>query len=170
MISIRSRSPDAPKQLVPTGKKIYDEGVPDANVPPCASCHGPDAKGDGQFPRLAGQLNDYIFNKLTNWNKERGQDPKKPDASVIIAASRAQPEPNSRSKPSPPTSTIRSEPFFSLRSLDHDAPLGQNRLKQVVAASGMQAAVACRRALDGQDRAPGAERSTALQRHRRSQD
>ena len=75
---------DAPKQLVSAGKKIYDEGVADANVPPCASCHGPDAKGDGQFPRLAGQLNDYIFNKLTNWNKERGQDPKKPDASVIM--------------------------------------------------------------------------------------
>jgi len=75
---------DAPKQLLAAGKKIYDEGVADANVPPCASCHGPEAKGDGQFPRLAGQLNDYIFNKLTNWNKERGQDPKKPDASVIM--------------------------------------------------------------------------------------
>jgi len=72
------------KQLVADGKKIYDEGVPSADVPPCASCHGPDAKGDGQFPRLAGQLNDYVFNKLTNWTKERGQDPAKPDASAIM--------------------------------------------------------------------------------------
>jgi cytochrome c553 len=46
----------APKELVDAGKKIYEEGLPDSDVPPCASCHGPEAKGDGQFPRLAGQL------------------------------------------------------------------------------------------------------------------
>jgi cytochrome c553 len=74
----------APKELVPAGKKIYEEGVPGSNVPPCASCHGPQAKGDGDFPRLAGQLHDYIYNKLTNWSHERGQNPKAPDASVIM--------------------------------------------------------------------------------------
>jgi cytochrome c553 len=74
----------APRQFVATGKKIYEEGVPDSNVPPCASCHGPDAKGSGAFPRLAGQLHDYIFKKLKNWEKERGQDPKNPDASAIM--------------------------------------------------------------------------------------
>jgi len=73
-----------PNELVSTGKKIYEEGIPSADVPPCASCHGPEAKGDGEFPRLAGQLHDYIFNKLTNWSKERGQDPQKPDASAIM--------------------------------------------------------------------------------------
>ena len=41
----------APKQFVAAGKKIYDEGLPNSDVPPCASCHGPEAKGDGQFPR-----------------------------------------------------------------------------------------------------------------------
>ncbi len=74
----------APKQLAPDGKKIYEEGVPSANVPACASCHGAEAKGDGQFPRLAGQLNDYIVRKLTNWDKERGQDKSNPDASAIM--------------------------------------------------------------------------------------
>jgi cytochrome c553 len=74
----------APKQFVTAGKKIYDEGLPNSDVPPCASCHGPEAKGDGQFPRLAGQLSDYVFNKLANWSKERGQDPAKPDTSVIM--------------------------------------------------------------------------------------
>ena len=74
----------APKQFVAAGKKIYDEGLPNSDVPPCASCHGPEAKGDGQFPRLAGQLSDYVFNKLANWRKERGQDPAKPDTSVIM--------------------------------------------------------------------------------------
>ena len=74
----------APKEIVATGKKIYEEGFLDAQVPPCASCHGPEAKGDGEFPRLAGQLHDYIFNKLVNWSAERGQDPKHPDSSAVM--------------------------------------------------------------------------------------
>ena len=73
-----------PKELVAAGKKIYEEGLPASDVPPCASCHGPEAKGDGQFPRLAGQLSDYIVNKLTDWTKERGQNPAKPDPSAIM--------------------------------------------------------------------------------------
>ncbi len=74
----------APRDLVAAGKKIYEEGVPNANIPPCASCHGPEAKGNGVFPRLAGQLHDYIFRKLVNWSKERGQDPANPDTSAIM--------------------------------------------------------------------------------------
>ncbi len=74
----------APKANVAEGKTIYNDGVASANVPPCASCHGPDAKGDGQFPRLAGQLYDYVTRKLTNWDKERGQDKANPDSSAIM--------------------------------------------------------------------------------------
>ena len=74
----------APKELVAAGKTIYEEGVPGADVPPCSSCHGPEAKGDGAFPRLAGQLNDYIFRKLVNWSSERGQDRANPDTSAIM--------------------------------------------------------------------------------------
>ncbi len=74
----------APKDLATEGKKIYEEGLPEANVPPCASCHGPEAKGDGAFPRLAGQLHDYISKKLANWSKERGQIPAKPDSSAVM--------------------------------------------------------------------------------------
>jgi cytochrome c553 len=74
----------APKELVAEGKKIYQDGIPKAEVPPCASCHGPDAKGADAFPRLAGQLNDYIFKQLTTWDKERGQDKAKPDNSAIM--------------------------------------------------------------------------------------
>jgi cytochrome c553 len=74
----------APRELVAGGKQIYEEGVPQANIPPCASCHGPEAKGNGQFPRLAGQLDDYIINKLLNWSNERGQDIANPDTSAIM--------------------------------------------------------------------------------------
>jgi cytochrome c553 len=63
----------APRELVAEGKKIYEEGVASANVLACASCHGPDAKGNGQFPRLAGQLYVYVSLQLTNWSKERGE-------------------------------------------------------------------------------------------------
>jgi cytochrome c553 len=74
----------AAKALVPEGKKIYEEGVPSTSVPPCASCHGSEAKGADAFPRLAGQLPDYIYRKLTNWDKERGQDKDRPDNSAIM--------------------------------------------------------------------------------------
>ena len=75
----------APADLVLAGKKIYEGGIEKSEVPACAGCHGPDAKGQGQFPRLAGQLSDYIFSKLTNWEKERGQSPTNPDSSAIMA-------------------------------------------------------------------------------------
>jgi len=74
----------APRELAAEGKKIFEDGLPNANVPPCASCHGEQGKGEGEFPRLAGQLHDYIFGKLTNWSHERGQNPAKPDASAIM--------------------------------------------------------------------------------------
>jgi cytochrome c553 len=74
----------APKGLATEGKKLFEEGIPNANVPPCATCHGAEAKGDADFPRLAGQLNDYIFAKLKNWSKERGQVPTNPDNSAIM--------------------------------------------------------------------------------------
>jgi cytochrome c553 len=74
----------APVELAAVGKKIYQEGIAGTDVPACASCHGQDAKGQGAFPRLAGQLHDYILKKLVNWSKERGQDPAKPDTSAIM--------------------------------------------------------------------------------------
>ena len=74
----------ASREFVAAGKKIYEDGVPSAEVPPCATCHGPEAKGADAFPRLAGQLNDYVAKKLLNWSKERGQDPAKPDNSAIM--------------------------------------------------------------------------------------
>ncbi len=63
-----------PKDLAPAGEKIFQQGLPDAGVPPCASCHGPEAKGNEQFPRLAGQLYPYLVSQLTNWTNERGEN------------------------------------------------------------------------------------------------
>jgi cytochrome c553 len=74
-----------PADLVDAGKKIFEEGVPDAKIPPCATCHGPEAKGNGPFPRLAGQLYPYIVKTLMSFEKERGQGgPGNPDTSAIM--------------------------------------------------------------------------------------
>jgi cytochrome c553 len=75
----------ASRDRIAEGRKIYTEGIPSIDVPACASCHGPDAKGADAFPRLAGQLDDYLVRKLVNWSKERGQDKAKPDNSEIMA-------------------------------------------------------------------------------------
>lgn len=75
----------APEDLIAEGKKIFEEGITKSDVPPCVGCHGPEAKGEGEFPRLAGQLSDYVADKLTNWAKERGQNPANPDTSAIMA-------------------------------------------------------------------------------------
>ena len=75
----------APEELVAAGKKIFEEGVPDAHVPPCSTCHGQEAKGNGEFPRLASQLYPYLTKVLENWDKERGQDPADPDTSAVMA-------------------------------------------------------------------------------------
>ena len=35
----------APRGSIATGKRIYEEGLPEANVPACSACHGTDGKG-----------------------------------------------------------------------------------------------------------------------------
>ncbi len=72
------------RRLADEGRKIFENGMPDANIAACAACHGPGAKGHGQIPRLAGQLPDYVVSKLMNWSKERGQNPSLPDTSLIM--------------------------------------------------------------------------------------
>ncbi len=74
----------ASRTTSPEGQRIFEDGDPASNVPACTACHGLDAKGHDEIPRLAGQLPDYIFNKLVNWNQERGQDPKHPDISAVM--------------------------------------------------------------------------------------
>lgn len=75
----------APTRFVALGKKIFQDGVPDANIAACAACHGPEATGSGPIPRLAGQLYPYLIKELVNWGKERGQNPAKPDTSAIMS-------------------------------------------------------------------------------------
>jgi cytochrome c553 len=74
----------APRRLVDAGKKIYEEGVPENNVPACLACHGPEARGEGAVPRLAGQLYPYAVKVLTNWSKERPQPSTPAQAQIMM--------------------------------------------------------------------------------------
>lgn len=42
------------------GKALYLEGDADRGLIACQSCHGPEGKGQGPIPRLAGQHADYV--------------------------------------------------------------------------------------------------------------
>jgi cytochrome c553 len=50
--------------LIATGKSLYEKGVPERSIPPCASCHGPQAQGVADFPRLAGQHAIYVVHQI----------------------------------------------------------------------------------------------------------
>ena len=73
----------APGAGAALGKEIFDHGLPDQNVPACSACHGPDAKGQRDIPRLAGQLYWYLTYTLSIWASERGQGDR-PDISWIM--------------------------------------------------------------------------------------
>jgi cytochrome c553 len=74
----------APRGSVALGKKIFEEGLPESNVPACFACHGVEAKGHGEIPRLAGQLYWYIIKVLSNWSKERGQGSAKDISAIMV--------------------------------------------------------------------------------------
>jgi len=52
-------------ERIAAGKSIFNSGIPDKSVPPCASCHGAEGKGNATFPRIAGQHADYLVKQLT---------------------------------------------------------------------------------------------------------
>jgi len=57
-------TPGGNAAAVATGRDIYQNGIAAAGVPDCSSCHGPDAHGTKEFPRLAGQHSQYILKQL----------------------------------------------------------------------------------------------------------
>ncbi len=69
-LSAQTQKPGAAKNpdTVDMGKKIYRAGIAEKNVPACAGCHSPNGAGiPSQFPRVAGQHQDYTLAQLTNF-------------------------------------------------------------------------------------------------------
>src|SRR5271169_6969391 len=50
--------------LVAKGMELFDKGVPERGIPACQVCHGPDALGRADFPRLASQHARYVVKQL----------------------------------------------------------------------------------------------------------
>lgn len=63
--------------LTAKGRAIFIGGIADRNIPACAACHGPAAKGIAPlFPRLAGQHSMYLTNQLKYFRAgQRANDP-----------------------------------------------------------------------------------------------
>jgi cytochrome c553 len=63
---------DGDKELVVTGRTIYKQGIPDSNIVACAPCHGPNAEGVREIPRLGGLSYYSLKMRLEQWG--RGYD------------------------------------------------------------------------------------------------
>lgn len=56
------------KDLVTLGEKIWRGGMANRHIPACAGCHSPNGAGiPSQYPRLAGQLEDYTVKQLADF-------------------------------------------------------------------------------------------------------
>jgi cytochrome c553 len=69
---------DGDAALAATGRAIYMEGIPDANVAACYACHGPNAEGIREIPRLGGLSRSYLKGRLVQWNQGYHSSPDSP--------------------------------------------------------------------------------------------
>ena len=60
---------DGDKELAATGRAIYQEGIPDSNIVACVACHGPNAQGVSEIPRLGGLAYSYLKRRLEQWGE-----------------------------------------------------------------------------------------------------
>ncbi|HEX8962893.1 MAG TPA: c-type cytochrome [Rhodocyclaceae bacterium] len=67
------------KDTLALGQKIFRAGVAAKGLPACAGCHGPSGAGiPAQFPRIGGQLSDYLETQLKAFrDNTRANDPNK---------------------------------------------------------------------------------------------
>src|SRR5271166_4431416 len=69
---------DGDEQLAAAGKAIYDQGIPEANIVSCVACHGPNAQGVRDIPRLGGLSYPYLKRKLAQWGEGYHQSAQAP--------------------------------------------------------------------------------------------
>jgi cytochrome c553 len=60
---------DGESDLVAKGRAIFENGVPDENIPACQACHGPAAQGVREIPRLGGLSFYYVRRRLEDWGQ-----------------------------------------------------------------------------------------------------
>ena len=60
---------DGDPALVAIGRTIYEVGIADANIVSCLVCHGPNAEGVREIPRLGGLAYSYLKKRLEQWGE-----------------------------------------------------------------------------------------------------
>jgi cytochrome c553 len=60
---------DGNLQLAAAGREIFMEGLPDLDIASCAACHGPNAEGVREIPRLGGLAFEYLRRRLEQWGE-----------------------------------------------------------------------------------------------------
>lgn len=60
---------DGDKDLAARGRAIYLDGIPEANIVSCYACHGPNAEGVRDIPRLGGLAYFYLKGRLEQWGQ-----------------------------------------------------------------------------------------------------
>jgi cytochrome c553 len=69
---------DGNSVLAARGRTIYMDGIPEANVVSCYACHGPNAEGIRDIPRLGGLAYFYIKARLEQWGQGYHSTPGSP--------------------------------------------------------------------------------------------
>jgi cytochrome c553 len=80
---------DGDTELVVAGKTIYQQGMPDSNIVACVVCHGPNAEGVAQIPRLGGLAYSYLKRTLEQWGQgyHAASGPPMPDIASKLSSS-----------------------------------------------------------------------------------
>lgn len=60
---------DGDRNLATAGRAIYELGIPESNVAACVVCHGPNAEGIREIPRLGGLDYSYLKRRLEQWGE-----------------------------------------------------------------------------------------------------
>jgi cytochrome c553 len=81
---------DGLRELTRSGKAIYQDGVPEANIVACIACHGPNAEGAGDIPRLGGLAYTYLKRMLKQWGEGYNSAARHPMPDVARRLSREQ--------------------------------------------------------------------------------
>ena len=69
---------DGHRDSAAKGRTIYLEGIPESNIVSCLACHGPDAEGVRQIPRLGGLSYYYLKSRLEQWGQGYHSGPDSP--------------------------------------------------------------------------------------------
>lgn len=54
----------AEPEVIARGQEVFDHGDESHGIPACSSCHGANAEGGGDYPRLSGQHVDYLIRQI----------------------------------------------------------------------------------------------------------